>query len=99
MAKKPAEEGLADHLDAFFLQLMNEAYPEPTEAAPDDEGPTVGFVDRVRLFDSGVRWIMVKNKVSPEEEEDAFAAARKRTIGRARKRRAPGPSPASNGHA
>jgi hypothetical protein len=81
MAKTKPQEGLVDHLDTFFLRLMQEAYPGEND--PDllsEDGPKVGFVDRVKLFDSGVRWVATKNKVSPDEEEDAFAAARKKTI-------------------
>lgn len=95
MARKPPEETLVDHLDAFFLQLMTEAYPPAPD--PDGEGQKVGFVERVRLFDSGVRWVMIKNKVDPEEEEGAFATARKRAIGGPRRRRATGPKTIADG--
>jgi hypothetical protein len=101
MAKPKPQEGLVDHLDTFFLRLMQEAYPGENDAeVAEDDAPKVGFVDRVRLFDSGVRWISIKNRVSPDEEEDAFAAARKRTIGSPRRRRTAGPpASGSNGSA
>jgi hypothetical protein len=97
--KQGSEENLVTHLDDFFLNLMTEAYPQSVAEILDDGAPKIGFVDRVRLFDSGVRWVMVKNKVSPEEEEDAFAAARKRAIGGTRRRSAPGSSVGTNGSA
>lgn len=78
-SKSSPEESLAGHLDTFFLRLMEEAYP--ASAPPEDDAAgRVGFVDRVRLFDSGVRWVATKHRVNPEEEEDAFAAARRRAI-------------------
>jgi hypothetical protein len=76
MSKKSGES-LSSELDRFFLTLLKEAYPDKSPDQPvNPDAPKVSYGDRLRLFDSGVRWVQVKNKVDPEGETDEFGKAR-----------------------
>ena len=70
--------------------IRDRAYPVISEEEAPQDGPKVGFVDKLRLFDSGVKWVATKNKVDPEQETDAFGLAREQLTGRSRGRGASG---------
>ena len=80
----------AKDLDNLFAKLMKEAYPDiPDAETADDAAQKLGFVDKLRLFDSGVRWVQVKNRLTPEDDTDEFAESRKKLIGGTRRRVSP----------
>ena len=79
--KPGSKDGLINELDVFFTKLMEEANPPIPETGMGDDGPKIGFVDKLRLFDSGVKWVQVKNKIDPDGELDEFAEARRKAYG------------------
>jgi hypothetical protein len=91
------KDRLINDLDGLFSRLLEEAYPVISEEEAPQDGPKVGFVDKLRLFDSGVKWVATKNKVDPEQETDAFGLAREQLTGRSRGRGASGAPPRANG--
>lgn len=81
---------LVNDLDAFFASLLKEAQTDnvPIEGQPAAEGaaPPIGFLDKLKLFEAGARWVAVKNKVDPEDSKDEFGRLSDRFYGRARGR-------------
>jgi hypothetical protein len=82
-----SNDRLMTEIDEMFIRLMGEAYPAKSDEPPAEGASTavkVGFVDKLKLFDSGVKWVQVKNKIDPEQETDEFSKAREQYAGRAR---------------
>lgn len=80
---KTKKDGLINRLDTYFMNLLEEAEgvtPEG-EVSAEGAGPTIGFIDKLRLFDSGVKWVATKNKVDPDDDDDAFSRARDKLRG------------------
>jgi hypothetical protein len=71
---------LGEKLDDYYLALLEECQPGKTdESAPDGgtgDALPMPFLDRLKLFEAGVRWVAVKNKVEAEVEQDAFGKLR-----------------------
>lgn len=98
MSKSP-KDNLVSRLDHFFTSLLEEAekVTPDGEVPPADAGPKIGFIDKLRLFDSGVKWVATKNKVDPADDDDAFSRAR-RALGGSGKRSSASSSSDVNGH-
>ena len=77
------KDQLSGKLDEFYLKLLEMA-DAPRPAHGEDGQPKVGFVDKLKAFEAGVRWMSVKYKVDEEVEQDEFAKARDKFAGRTR---------------
>lgn len=80
---KTKKDGLVSELDQFYSSLLEEAKGVTSggEVSAEDAGPKIGFIDKLRLFDSGVKWVATKNKVDPDDDDDAFSRARDKLRG------------------
>jgi hypothetical protein len=94
MAKQPEKNPLVTVLDEMFLQLkgltesptiqdeLGNPAGWPNEGTARNEPDSISFGDRLRLFEAGLKWCSVRDKVAEEQEGDAFAAARERLVRR-----------------
>lgn len=90
------KDRLIGELDDFFSELLQEARRPISKDADQsaESGPKVGFVDKMKLFEAGTKWVMVRDRVNPEQEQDEFGAARDKFVSGARGR---GPSGKATG--
>jgi len=86
------KDQLSGKLDDFYSRLLEMA-DAPSPAHGDDGQPKVGFVDKLKAFEAGVRWMMVKYKVDEEQDPDDFAKARSNLTSRSRRGGAAQPKP------
>ena len=72
----PKNDSLIGQLDDFFEVLMNRAKPrivgEEASAPTNPDAVPIGFLDQLKVFEAGVRWVQVKNRLEPEPDTDAF---------------------------
>lgn len=78
---------LVHQLDTYFMELLKEARKPISNDADQsaESGPKVGFVDKMKLFEAGTKWVMVRDRVNPEQEQDEFGAARDKFVSGARR--------------
>ena len=73
------KDQLINTLDLFFQTMLEEARKAPVGDA--DEPSDYGFGEKLKLFEAGVRWVAVKNKIEPEgPATDAFSKLRDRAV-------------------
>jgi hypothetical protein len=89
MAKAPEKNPLVTVLDEMFLELKafanpaqvvskaTEGWPDETPTAENEPDP-ISFGDRLRLFEAGLKWCSVRDKVAETDESDPFGALRER---------------------
>lgn len=80
MPTPSGNDSLISMMDAMFKTLCEEAsltISDPDESQPADTGPKIGFIDRLKLFESGTRWVAVRNKIDPGGDDDAFGQLRR----------------------
>ena len=99
-----ANTELINDLDEFFKSLLKESRASNMEGdgqSDEDGAAPIGFVDRLKLFSEGVKWVAVKNRLSPEDDPDEFGklAGKYRGAGKRRGRAAPAEAaPAAGGN-
>lgn len=74
------KDTLISELDDFFKTILEECTPnvgDPEDSQSAPAGPRVGLVDRLKVFEAGVRWVAVKNKLDSGEIDDEFAKLRR----------------------
>jgi hypothetical protein len=117
MAKQPEKTNLVSVLDEMFLSLKSEASGAnpnvesevgdnppgwPNEGRTAREPDEIGFQDRLRLFEAGLKWAGVRDKVAGEDDNDDFGKLRERfsrRTGSGSSRAAKAASGAANGAA
>jgi hypothetical protein len=77
-------ESLIREWDEFLLELREEVKASTKPNSDGTSAPKIGFVDKLKLFEAGGKWVQVRNKVDPEESVDEFAKARDKFNGRTR---------------
>ena len=66
------------------------------------EGPEevkIGFADRLKAIELGVKWVATKNKLDAGDTDDEFGRLRRGTVGGTRGGRRASAAPRPNGHA
>lgn len=99
---KNANDQLISVMDAFFKKLCKDCDPtisDRDESQPSDTGPKIGFVDRLKVFEAGTRWLLVRNRIDPGGEDDEFGRLQRSYNGRSRGRGAAKATVAANGSA
>lgn len=73
------KDNLVNDLDDFFKKMLEDAKAAtPTDG---DEPPEFGFGEKLKLFQAGVQWVAVKNRLEPEGlPTDAFSKLRGRAV-------------------
>ena len=91
------KDPLISVIDAAVLTMLQLVDPSPTTGdntapvavAETDEVP-IGFADRVKAIELGIKWVAVKNKIDGGDDDDAFGRLRAGLVGGARGRRGAG---------
>lgn len=99
---KDANDKLISRMDDFFNALLEDARPtisDRDESQPSDTGPKIGFVDRLKVFEAGTRWLLVRNRIDPGGEDDEFGRLQRGYNGRSRGRGAAKATVGANGSA
>lgn len=80
-----SDDSLIKSLDNFFQTLIEECQPtttKPVEGESGDQPPPISFLDRLKLFEAGARWVGVKNKIDDGDATDEFSRLRAGHVGR-----------------
>ena len=86
---------IIDQLDQLYKALMEESGPSKVEGG---EGrPAAAFTDRLKLFEAGVKYLAVKNRVEDDEPNGGSWDSRAARIRRGTGRRRSGDPPAASG--
>ena len=63
------------------------------------EEAKIGFADRLKAIELGVKWVATKNKLDAGDTDDEFGRLRRGTVGGTRGGRRASAAPRPNGHA
>lgn len=81
---------LIKRMDAFYEALLEQAAPVmvPVEGQPDVAKSPIAFLDQLKLFEAGARWVHVRNRLTLEDDTDEFGKLRDGYSGSRGRRRA-----------
>jgi hypothetical protein len=89
-----AIERLLEHADPSIRNSDENRVPGPEGL----EAAQVGFSDRLKAVELGIKWVATKHKLDAGDPDDEFSRLRRGTVGRARIR-GRSTAPPANGHA